>query len=229
MERLPDDPAGRHGRGGTLSAARHRKVVLWRHGRTEWNNVNRFQGHIDVPLDDVGREQARSAAARLAALRPDVIVSSDLSRAADTAAALAELVGLSVGLTPRLRETHGGTWEGRFASDLRDDPMYRAWLAGEDVSAGGEETRSQVGDRAAVVVEEVVAELGDGGLAVAVSHGGTIRSTIGRMLGLPVEHWGIFGGLANCCWSVLEEGRRGWRLAEHNAGSLPERVLGDDR
>jgi probable phosphoglycerate mutase len=49
------------------------------------------------------------------------------------------------------------------------------------------------------------------------------------MLGLPVEHWRVFGGLANCCWSVLEEGRTGWRLVEHNAGSLPQVVLGDDR
>jgi hypothetical protein len=49
------------------------------------------------------------------------------------------------------------------------------------------------------------------------------------MLELPVEQWRVFGGLANCCWSVLEEGRRGWRLTEHNAGSLPEAVLGDDR
>ena len=206
-----------------------RKVVLWRHGRTDWNDVNRFQGHIDVPLNDVGREQAASAAVRLASLRPDVVVSSDLARAADTAQALADLLGLPVRRTPQLRETHGGTWEGKYASDLSADPVYRAWLAGEDVSAGGEETRSQVGARAAAVVVETVEGLADGGLAVVVSHGGTIRSMVGQLLGLPVEHWGVLGGLANCCWSVLEEGRRGWRLAEHNAGSLPEVVLGDDR
>jgi probable phosphoglycerate mutase len=79
------------------------------------------------------------------------------------------------------------------------------------------------------VVREVVAGLSDGGLAVLVSHGGTIRSTLGRLLELPVAHWRVLGGLANCRWSVLEEGRGGWRLTEHNAGSLPEPVLGDDR
>jgi probable phosphoglycerate mutase len=204
-------------------------VVLWRHGQTEWNSTRRFQGHIDAALDDTGRAQAARAAGQLATLRPQLIVASDLSRAADTAQALADLVGLEVRRTPALRETHGGTWEGRYADELKSDPQYLEWLAGGDVPAGGAETRSQVGDRAVVAVREAVAELEPGGVAVVASHGGTIRSAIGRMLELPVEHWRVFGGLANCCWSVLEEGRTGWRLVEHNAGSLPQAVLGDDR
>jgi probable phosphoglycerate mutase len=204
-------------------------VVLWRHGQTEWNSSRRFQGHIDAELDDTGRAQAARAAGQLATLRPQLIVASDLSRAADTAQALADLVGLEVRRTPALRETHGGTWEGRYADELKSDPQYLAWLAGGDVPAGGAETRSQVGDRAVVAVREAAAELEPGGVVVVASHGGTIRSVIGRMLDLPVEHWRVFGGLANCCWSVLEEGRTGWRLVEHNAGSLPQAVLGDDR
>lgn len=204
-------------------------MVLWRHGQTEWNSSRRFQGHIDAELDDTGRAQAIRAAAQLAVLSPQLIMASDLSRAADTAQVLADLVGLEVRRSPALRETHGGSWEGRFADELRSDPQYVAWLAGADVPAGGAETRSQVGDRAVVVVREAVAELAPGGVAVVASHGGTIRSAIGRMLDLPVEHWRVFGGLANCCWSVLEEGRSGWRLVEHNAGSLPQAVLGDDR
>ena len=64
---------------------------------------------------------------------------------------------------------------------------------------------------------------------MVVTHGGTARAVIGTLLGLPVEHWDVFGGLANCSWSVLEEaGRDEWRLAEHNAGTLPEAVVGDD-
>jgi len=156
-------------------------------------------------------------------------VASDLSRASETAAALASLTGGHVRSSAALRETHGGTWEGQLADDLRADPQYIAWLAGDDVPAGGSETRSQVGDRAAVAVRAAAEELDAGGVAVVASHGGTIRSVIGRMLDLPVEHWRVFGGLANCCWSVLEESRTGWRLVEHNAGSLPQVVLGDDR
>jgi broad specificity phosphatase PhoE len=156
-------------------------------------------------------------------------VTSDLSRASETAAALAGLTGGQVRSSAALRETHGGTWEGQLADDLRADPQYIAWLAGDDVPAGGSETRSQVGDRAAVAVRAAAQELDAGAVAVVASHGGTIRSVIGRMLDLPVEHWRVFGGLANCCWSVLEESRTGWRLVEHNAGSLPQVVLGDDR
>ncbi|MCZ3388891.1 MAG: histidine phosphatase family protein [Actinomycetia bacterium] len=209
--------------------AKLRRVVLWRHGRTEWNDSRRFQGQIDSALDDVGLAQAARAAQQLAALKPALIVTSDLARAADTAQALADLVNVPVRSTAALRETDGGSWQGQYADDLKSDQLYVAWLAGEDVPAGGAETRSQVGDRAAAVVREAAADLDAGGLAVVASHGGTIRAVIGRMLGLPVEHWRVLGGLANCCWSVLEEGRTGWRLAEHNAGSLPEAVLGDDR
>ena len=182
-----------------------------------------------MALDDVGRVQAVRAAEQLSLLNPQLIVSSDLMRAADTAEALALLTGLAVRPTPALRETHGGEWQGQFADDLTADPLYTQWLAGEDVPAGGSETRSDVGKRAMDAVEDVIAELEAGRVAVVVSHGGTIRALIGMMVELPVRHWRVLGGLANCCWSVLEEGRSGWRLAEHNAGSLPQQVVGDDR
>ncbi|RYY43820.1 MAG: histidine phosphatase family protein, partial [Actinomycetales bacterium] len=71
-----------------------RRVVLWRHGRTEWNVAGRVQGQTDTSLDDVGREQARAAAARLASLRPVRILSSDLERARDTAEELSRVTGV---------------------------------------------------------------------------------------------------------------------------------------
>ena len=67
------------------------------------------------------------------------------------------------------------------------------------------------------------------GLLVVVSHGAAVRIGMLAWLGFPEELWGRFGGLSNCSWSVLEEGRIGWRLVEHNAGTLPEPVLSDDR
>ena len=203
--------------------------MLWRHGQTEWNDSRRFQGQTDVALDDVGRGQARQAAEQLVGLGPQLIVTSDLVRAAETADLLAGLVGVQARRDRRLRETHGGTWEGRYADDLSADALYLQWLAGDDVPAGGSETRSQVGERSVAVVHEVARELEPGRTAVLVSHGGTIRALIGSVVGLPVDSWRVLGGLANCCWSVLEEGRSGWRLAEHNARSLPRKVLGDDR
>jgi probable phosphoglycerate mutase len=85
-----------------------------------------------------------------------------------------------------------------------------------------------VADRAVPVVLDAAKKLPDGGTLVVVSHGGTIRMAIGRMLGLDPSTWEALGGLSNCCWSVLGEGARGWRLLEHNAGTLPEPVIGDD-
>ena len=70
------------------------RVVLWRHGQTDWNVENRFQGHSDIPLNKVGDYQVAQAASVLAGLKPNRIISSDLIRAQSTAAALADLTNL---------------------------------------------------------------------------------------------------------------------------------------
>jgi glucosyl-3-phosphoglycerate phosphatase len=206
-------------------------VLLWRHGRTRWNDEDRFQGHLDIPLDDVGHEQARAAADVLAALAPAALVASDLQRATETAGYLAALTGLDVQVDVRLRETDGGTWQGRLGSELRasDGAEYRAWRSGADVAAGGAETRSQLAERATAAIADALTAVAPRGLLVVATHGGTARAALGRLLDLPVERWRILGGIANACWSVLEEGPSEWRLVEHNAGSLPTRVVGDDR
>ncbi|MGW2223451.1 histidine phosphatase family protein, partial [Nonomuraea sp. NPDC001684] len=64
---------------------------------------------------------------------------------------------------------------------------------------------------------------------VVASHGAALRLGICELLGLPEELWPALGGLGNCSWSVLQEGRQGWRLLEHNAGTLPEPISSDDR
>lgn len=205
--------------------------MVWRHGRTAWNVENRFQGHTDIALDEVGVSQAERAAALLAQLPIDRIVSSDLTRAADTARALAVLTGHEVLLDPRLRETNGGSWEGMRGPEIAaaDAERYLAWRQGADVAAGGAETRSQVAQRAQASVLEHLAAVPEGGQLVVVTHGGTARSLLGHLLGLPVDLWRAIGALSNACWSVAEEGRTAWWLAEHNAGSLPTPVIGDDR
>ncbi|MFE1587711.1 histidine phosphatase family protein [Streptomyces sp. NPDC059402] len=214
--------AGRPGRG--------RRVILWRHGQTAWNVERRFQGSTDVGLTETGVAQARRAAGLLVHLRPDAIVASDLSRAAATAAELSVLTGLEVTLEEGLRETYAGVWQGLTHEEIiaRYGDEYAAWKRGEPVRRGGGELETEVADRAAPVVLRHAEKLPEDGTLVVVSHGGTIRTTIGRLLGLEPHSWESLGGLTNCCWSVLGEGARGWRLLEHNAGTLPEPVIGDD-
>ncbi|MGW7457970.1 histidine phosphatase family protein [Streptomyces sp. NPDC054797] len=214
----------------TTSGKSGRKIVLWRHGQTAWNLERRFQGSTDIELTEAGVGQARRAARLLASLRPDAIVASDLRRASATAAELAAVTGLPVTHDAALRETYAGEWQGLTHDEIlaKYGEQYAAWKRGEPVRRGGGELETEVADRAAPVVLEHLARLPHDGTLVVVSHGGTIRTTIGRLLGLDSSDWESLGGLSNCCWSVLGEGARGWRLMEHNAGTLPEPVLGDD-
>jgi broad specificity phosphatase PhoE len=204
--------------------------VLWRHGQTVWNAEHRFQGQSDIPLDETGQAQAERAARLLAALRPDLIVSSDLTRAAATAAPLARLTGLEVTLDKDLRERHGGRWEGLTDTEIRTRyPVEHAnWTPpdGEPSPVVAERVASALHRVAEAIAEPGMAT----GLAVVVSHGAALRLGMSRLLGMPEDLFGVLGPLSNCSWSVLGRRHGRWRLVEHNAGTLPEPVvLSDDR
>lgn len=201
-----------------------RRIVCLRHGQTLWNVEHRFQGHTDIPLDETGLAQAARAASLLASLRPTHIVSSDLRRANDTGLALGRLVGLDVAVDKDFRERGGGAWEGLTREEISAGwpTEYLAW------EAPGGEPVPDVAERVAVAMRRWAATLDDDGLLVVASHGAALRLGIARLLGLPEELWPALGGLGNCSWSVLEEGRKGWRLLEHNAGTLPEPINSDD-
>ena len=204
--------------------------MLWRHGQTVWNAERRFQGQSDIPLDEVGQAQAGRAAGLLAALRPDLIVASDLSRAAQTAAPLGRLTGLEVRMDKDLRERSGGCWEGLTDTEIRTRyPVEHASWTPPDG-----EPSAVVAERVAGAlhrIAEATAQPGlTTGLAVVVSHGAALRLGMSRLLGMPEELFGVLGPLSNCSWSVLGRRHGRWRLVEHNAGTLPEPVvLSDDR
>ncbi|PYC77089.1 hypothetical protein C7C46_20375 [Streptomyces tateyamensis] len=206
------------------------RIVFWRHGQTSWNLESRFQGSTDIPLTETGLAQAQRAARLLAGLRPDLLISSDLSRASATAAELARLTDLEVQQYEGLRETYAGSWQGLTHAEIkaRYPQEYAAFGRGEPVRRGGGELSTEVADRSVPLVLAAAEKLPEAGTLVVVSHGGTIRTMLGRLLDLAPEQWESLGGLSNCCWSVLGQGARGWRLLEHNAGSLPEPVIGDD-
>lgn len=202
-----------------------RRLLLWRHGRTSWNAERRFQGHADVPLDDHGRTEAAAAATMLAAERPDVIVSSDLTRATQTAQALSERTGLPVRLDARLRETGLGGWEGLTAPEieLAYPEEWRRWRAGETVRRGGGELREEVAARALAALADIDAEV-----VVLVTHGGTAKVLAASLLDLPARNWRVLAPLSNCHWSELRSGPYGWRLDRHNVGPvLPAHTAGE--
>jgi glucosyl-3-phosphoglycerate phosphatase len=195
------------------------RIVVWRHGRTEWNATGRFQGQLDPPLDTHGHVQAQRTAPFLAAggLTPEgtVVVSSDLRRAVDTATRLTEVLGVPLRVDPRLREAGMGSWEGLTRDEVaaRHPEQYADWQAGRPVRGRGGEDAADVPVRALAAL----ADLPEAPVAVVVTHGGTGARLMEALLGLGPEHRRVFGPLANCAWSELAFQSTRWRLLRHNA------------
>ena len=195
-----------------------RRLIVLRHGRTAWNAERRFQGQADPPLDDVGRAQAYVVADLIAALRPDVLLTSDLARATETAEIVGERIGLDVLVDARLRERSLGHWEGltrdevaeRYPDELAD------WVAGRDVRGRGGETRDEVAERAYRAFEDAPPRP----TVLVVTHSATAMALSARMLGLD-QTLHVLGPLANCHWSELtcEDGMTRWRMRAHNIGT----------
>ncbi|MEU4713743.1 histidine phosphatase family protein [Micromonospora purpureochromogenes] len=205
------------------------RLIVWRHGNTDWNATSRVQGQTDVALNDLGREQARTAAPLLAALRPDAIVASDLSRAAATAAALAALTGLPVRADARLRERHFGRWQGLALTDAaaRFPEEYARWRAGDPDPGAEIETLDDLGKRVGSALQDA-ADLVAGGTVVVATHGGAARQGVGHLLGWEHTVLRTIGSLANCHWTELRhDDVRGWHLRAHNVGLITRPAPGE--
>ncbi|CDQ46778.1 MAG: histidine phosphatase family protein [Mycolicibacterium neoaurum] len=208
-----------------------RRLVLLRHGQTEWNAGSRMQGQIDTDLTELGRNQAAAAAEVLAKRQPLAIVSSDLRRALDTATALGDRAGVPVRVDQRLRETHLGDWQGltHIEVDERAPGARLAWRDDARWAPHGGESRVDVAARSVPLVDELlVAESGWGAdgsdrPVVLVAHGGLIAALTGALLDLPVDNWPVLGGMGNASWAQLSghpvDGRLTWRLDVWNASA----------
>jgi len=184
-----------------------RRLVLLRHGRTAWNHALRVQGQLDADLDDVGREQAEAAGAAMAKLTPTLLWSSDLSRARDTAVAVAAATGLELVLDDRLREFSLGEREGITHDEYAAaDPVeFEQFRLGYYDAAPGAEPTAVVRTRMRAVLLDLLAGLGPGETGVAVSHGAANRVAVGDLLGWPDDQFHTLRGLDNGAWAVLEE------------------------
>ena len=163
------------------------RILLVRHGETDWNLTRRLQGHSDRPLNETGREQARGLVAELADEELEAVYSSDLLRAQETARIAAEARGLNVTALPELRERHFGSWEG-----LTDEEIHERFP--EEVAdgvLGDGESRDELDRRILRALSRIADEHPDATVLV-VSHGGPLRSVL--------RHCGIarVDRIANC-------------------------------
>jgi len=186
-------------------------LLLVRHGETDWNRDGRWQGLSDTRLNDRGREQARELAAQLDGV--DVLYSSDLARARETAEIVAERLGLEVQVDERLRERGFGEWEGLNADEIeqRFADAHRLWKAGEGPGAENAEPFDAFAARIHGFVDEVLEEH-QGKSVLVVSHGGSIRVIHALATGLDyVRDHRLIPGVPNC--AVARYAARDGKLA----------------
>jgi broad specificity phosphatase PhoE len=201
------------------------RLIVWRHGNTDWNAAGRVQGQSDVSLNQLGHQQAADAAQLLARFKPDAIVASDLRRAADTAAALAAVTGLTPTFDQRLQERYFGLWEGLLMTEVASQrpEEHARWKAGEDNVGGDVETLDDLGKR---VSEALLDAAGLGNTVVVATHGAAARSGVGHLLGWPREQLRTWRALQNCHWIELtHDASRGWQMAAYNVGVFSDRPV----
>jgi len=195
------------------------KVVLLRHGITDWNHTGRFQGQADIPLNDRGIAQAAAAASALADFGITRIVSSDLVRAQTTAQALAGACALPFSTDPRLQEINVGSWAGLDTTEVAAlEPSF--W---DDLKAGRDfrrsptgETAVETGNRVAAAIREWAERCDDDEILAVVGHGLALRVSMLNLMGLDHSHSRLFAGVGNCHWTVLKPGVDYWRLISYN-------------
>ena len=195
------------------------KVVLLRHGITDWNHSGRFQGQADIGLNDQGRAQAVAAARALAGFGITRIVSSDLSRAVTTAESLAAACALPFTTDPRLQEINVGSWVGLDNAAVAElEPgFWEALQAGRDFrrSPTGE-TATETGRRVSAAIAEWAQACDDGETLAVVGHGLALRVAMMNLMDLEYVHSRLFAGFGNCHWAVLKPGPQYWRLLSFN-------------
>lgn len=167
------------------------RIIIVRHGRTEWNRVERFRGRADIGLDEVGMKQAEAAAKRIGELPISAIYSSPLRRAVTTAELIAGPLGLNVQLMPGIVDIDYGAWQGLSTEDVvaKDGNLYSQWIESPDkVKFPGGESFTEVRERAASTVNDLIQQHIKETF-VLVSHKVICQILILSLLGLESSHF----------------------------------------
>lgn len=197
------------------------RIFVVRHGQTDWNLAGRLQGSSDIPLNDVGRAQARAAASSLWPALGDspTFVSSTLGRAVETARIVIGERDLVLHQDARLGERRYGPWEGLLGPERQErfPDDHAAWSAGFEPDFEGYENHATVAARMTAAAHEWVARVS--GDLVIVAHGSSGRMLLLALLGLPL-HGRTLGNLENAAWSrLVPSPSGGWSLERHNVGA----------
>lgn len=161
------------------------QLVFVRHGSSTWNDERRIQGQLDPPLSERGREQAKRLGERLRGSQVDAFYSSDLLRARETAAVVADCIGRPPELLPELREVALGEWEGLKRDEIvaRYPEQWSRWAVQPswDIVPGGEGTEAFEA-RVGAAIERLV-QRHPAGRVLVVTHGGVIQVALLRIVG----------------------------------------------
>lgn len=187
------------------------QIILVRHGQTEYNAIGRYQGHMQIPLNDQGMRQARQVCQRLQRQSIDAIYSSDLIRCIQTITPLAQATKISVQLDERLREIDVGLWEHLTIPEIAATypGNYAAYrnAPGHTVHVGGE-SYAQMQARALSALEAIVAQHQPDQTICIATHGGTIRAIVCALLHLDIDNYNRMW-VENCALTTLS-----WRNGE---------------
>ncbi|GMQ86636.1 MAG: hypothetical protein BMS9Abin07_2223 [Acidimicrobiia bacterium] len=209
---------------GDVARAEGRRVMLYRHGEAVANVEHRWHGHRESPLTERGRRQASDLAATASPL--DVIVSSPLSRAHQTAVPVAQAQGRQVAVDDALKEMHFGEWEGMTSAEVEaayPDLFERVFRAGIDEPRGRTgETFAEAGRRLAAAIDEVIAETDAGSIGL-FTHGGVTRAYVAGVLGVSFAQRDALPVLRNTAHGEVVIGARRTRLVSYNVAPHLER------
>jgi len=170
------------------------KLLLTRHGQTDWNIAGRYQGHSDIPLNQMGQSQAAKIAQRLSQETIHAIYTSDLSRAAHTAQAIADFHQLEIKKDLRWRELSFGDWEGMTYKEMstHSPDLFSKWMLDSmNISTPNGETLAQLAERAKAALDEIKRIHKDQTVLV-VSHSGAIQSLLSTVLGVDLNRYWQF-------------------------------------
>lgn len=163
------------------------RLLIVRHGETDWNAEGRVQGHRDIPMNEEGRRQMLLAADALAEEAVDAVYSSDLARAEESARILAAPHRLPVNRTEDLRERDWGIWQGNALTEIagKYPELYRRMRAGEWVSPEGAEPYERL-QRRVVRAMQRIADAHQGRTSIVATHGGPLKAFVCWLLGAPL-------------------------------------------